>query len=253
MVFVNSDSGERFLSWGDVNGDRNDLLTQKGGDKLVRAVASNCGGATPDGPASNTVVSLDTLGPTILEDWIDLSGVKSVLIAHLPGQESGNALANVILGDVNPSGCLPYTIAKREDDYGPDSKILTFPNAPVPQQTFTEGLYVHYRFFDKNNITPRYEFGYGLSYTSFHLSSLLVNPRGLHSGEPQSRPPSVEPPQVNETIPRAHTALWPDGFRRLENYIYPYIDKEPCSPKEGSNTFPRRLQHFKTAIASWRR
>ena len=216
LVFVSSDAGEGFISWKDVKGDRNDLYPQKGGDELVKNVASNC---------DRTVVVLHTVGPTILERWIDLPGVKAVLIAHLPGQESGNALVDIIFGDVNPSGRLPYTIAKFEENYGPSSGILyRAKGVVVPQQNFTEGLYVDYRYFDKYNITPRYEFGYGLSYTHFKLNSLMVRSLGAAGSLPKARPEGIEPLQMDDTLPPAESALWPSGMRKLNKYIYPYID-----------------------------
>lgn len=216
LVFVNSDSGEGFIGWEGINGDRNDLYPQKGGDILVKKVAAKC---------SNTVVVLHTVGPTILEKWVDLPSVRGVLIAHLPGQESGNALADIIFGDVSPSGHLPYTIAKAEKDYGPDSGILYYPNGVVPQQDFKEGLYFDYRYFDKHDVTPRYEFGYGLSYTNFTISSMLITPQGLVGGsEPAPPPKGLEPPAVNSKMPDPKDALWPDGLRKLKKYIYPYLD-----------------------------
>lgn len=237
MVFVNSDAGEGFLSWNGVKGDRNDLYPQKDGDDLVRGVAENCGGKNSNGTAAATIVVVHTVGPTILERWIDYPGVKGVLIAHLPGQESGNALADVLFGDVNPSGHLPYTIAKREEDYGPDSKILYYPNGVVPQQDFTEGMYIDYRYFDKHNITPRYEFGYGLSYTSFHLSSVLISPKHISPGVPAPRPSGISPPNLSTDIPAPETALWPKSFRKLKKYIYPYITSV-SEIKKGKYPYP---------------
>ena len=215
FVFINSDAGEGFLSWGDVKGDRNDLYAQKGGDELVRKVASNC---------ENTVVVLHTVGPTILERWIDVPGVKAALVAHLPGQESGNALADVVFGDVNPSGRLPYTIAKAEEDYGPTSKILYSQEEVVPQQDFSEGLYIDYRYFDKYNMAPRYEFGYGLSYTKFELHDLIIHSLGMSGSEPRLRPDGLDPPTLDDAMPSAESAVWPNGMRKLRKYIYPYID-----------------------------
>lgn len=228
IVFINSDAGEGYLSWKDIKGDRNDLYPQKGGDELVRSVAAQC---------SNTIVVLHTVGQTILEKWIDLPSVKAVLIAHLPGQESGNALVDVMLGVVNPSGRLPYTSARVEKDYGPTSSILYYPNGLVPQQDFTEDLYIDYRYFDKHNITPRYEFGYGLSYTSFKLNSLMVHPLGL-SGEPKERPEGLTPNQINDMVGRPEQAVWPSGMRRLAKYVYPYIDSV-SDIKHGEYKYPK--------------
>ncbi|USW48251.1 Putative glycoside hydrolase, family 3, glycoside hydrolase family 3 domain, immunoglobulin [Septoria linicola] len=231
MVFVTSDAGEGFLRYEDIRGDRNDLKVQKHGEELISKVAKKCKG--------NTVVVLHSVGPTIVENWVDLPGVKAVLLAHLPGQESGNALADVVFGHVNPSGHLPYTIAKHEDDYGPTSKILTFPNHVVPQQNFTEGLYIDYRYFDKHDIDPRFEFGYGLSYTDFNLSSITAKGHGATSTTPAPRPaPASHPPQLDTSIPDRASALLPDGFKRLQKYIYPYIDSKDKIHKAPRPDYP---------------
>ncbi|GIZ39345.1 hypothetical protein CKM354_000273200 [Cercospora kikuchii] len=231
MVFVTADAGEGFLSYGDIRGDRNDLQVQKHGNTLIVEVAKKCGG--------KTIVVVHSVGPTLVEEWIDLPGVHAVLMAHLPGQESGNALADVIFGHVSPSGRLPYTIAKKEEDYGPTSKILKFPNHVVPQQNFTEGLYIDYRYFDKHDIEPRFEFGFGLSYTAFELSSLTAEVLGATSTTPAARPrAAAHPPRLDTTIPDPATAFFPEGFNRLKKYIYPYIEKGDKPRTGGHPDYP---------------
>ncbi|TKA78001.1 hypothetical protein B0A55_03842 [Friedmanniomyces simplex] len=248
LVFINSDAGEGFIGWKAVKGDRNNLFPQKSGDELVKAVAANCGGRNEDGEAvSGTVVVLHTVGPTVLQRWIDLPGVKGVLIAHLPGQESGNALTDVLFGDYNPSGHLPYTIGEKEKDYGPDSRILKFPNGVVPQQNFSEGLYVDYRYFDKHNITPRYEFGYGLSYTTFKLSGLFIHPLGAVNTSlpaPRSHVNEPVPPHLDPRVPDPETAVWPKGMRRLAKYVYPYIDSVESAKPKGKYKYPKGYDHY---------
>ncbi|KAF2258266.1 beta-glucosidase-like protein [Lojkania enalia] len=218
IVFANADAGEGYIKWGGVYGDRNDLYLQKNGDKLIRDVAKDCGAGK-----GKVIVVIHTVGPVVLEKWIDLPNIKAVLFANLPGQESGNSLVDILFGDVNPSGHLPYTIAKKEDDYGPGSKIMYLPKNLVPQQNFTEGLYIDYRYFDKNNIAPRYEFGFGLSYTVFHLSSIIVTPHVNKSPLPAPRRSGVKPPTYPTEIPDPKSALFPPDFRKLSKYIYPYI------------------------------
>lgn len=218
IVFVNSDAGEGFVSWGNVRGDRNDLHLQKGGDKLVQQVANNCG----DG-SGQTIVVVHAVGPVDLERWIDLPGVKAVLLANLPGEESGNALVDVLFGNVDASGRLPYTVGKSLDDYGKGGQILYYPNAVIPQQNFDEGLYIDYRHFDKYSINPRYEFGFGLSYTTFSFSNLILTTSKPKSSLPSPRPELLNPPSYDNTIPDPSTALFPPNFRKLRKYIYPYI------------------------------
>lgn len=232
MVFVNSDSGEGYLAWGDVRGDRNDLFLQKGGGELVTEVANHCGGGT-----GSTIVVVHAVGPVVMEPWIDHPNIKAVLAANLPGQESGNAIASIIFGDENPSGKLPYTIGKSLADYGEGGQVMYLPNAVVPQQNFDEGVYVDYRYFDKYDIEPRYEFGYGLSYTSFEYKDIQVTQQLATSKFPTLRKPSVKPPKINDTIPDVSEALFPSSIRRLEKWIYPYIDS-PDEIKNGSYPYP---------------
>ena len=222
IVFVNSDAGEGYLRWEDVRGDRNDLSIQKDGDQLIKDVAKGCGKGKSD-----VVVVVHTVGSVILEEFIDIPNVKAVLIANLPGQESGNAIVDVLFGDTNPSGRLPYTIARKEDDFGPGSKVKYLPSPSdglAPQQNFSEGLYIDYRHFDKQGITPRYEFGYGLSYTQFKLSSLLIRSKHGKSPLPSARPSGIVPPTYPTDLPDPKSALFPGGFHKVEKYIYPWLE-----------------------------
>ncbi|KAL2841421.1 hypothetical protein BJY01DRAFT_217420 [Aspergillus pseudoustus] len=236
LVFANADSGEGFISAGGIHGDRNNLFLQKGGDTLIETVAQNCGGPT--------VVVVHAVGPVIVEPWIDLPGVQAVLFAHLPGQESGNALTDVLFGELDATGRLPYTVGKSLGDYGPGAQVLYEPNAPVPQVDFSDALYIDHRYFDRHNITPRYEFGYGLSYTNWELTDFNITP--LHKGKhkklsrlPAARPADeVAPPTYDLNPPPANTSvLFPPGFRALAKYVYPYLTTlDATTPPSNPNT-----------------
>jgi len=220
IVFANADSGEGYMANDGINGDRNDLFLQKGGDALIRSVADGCG----DGKGS-TVVVIHSVGPVIVDKWIDHPSIKAVIMANLPGQESGNAIADILTGVVNPSGKLPYTVGKSLEDYGPGAKILYVPNGVVPQQNFDEGLYIDYRHFDKFGVVPTYAFGFGLSYTTFQYSNLLVIKVREKSILPAPRPAGIDPPKFDDKIPDPKEALLPSGFRKLSKFVYPYITK----------------------------
>ncbi len=230
IVFANSDAGEGFRAWNSVRGDRNDLNLQKGGDDLIKATAENCGGPT--------VVVIHAVGPVIVERFADLPNVKAILLANLPGQESGNALADVLFGDVDASGRLPYTIGKTLEDYGPGAQILYYPNGVVPQVDFNESLYIDYRHFDHHGIEPRYEFGFGLSYTTFELSDLVLNKLKQKSALPAQRFDELPAPSSSATVPSPTTALLPKGFRRLKKYIYPWIESTKLV-KHGQYPYPK--------------
>ncbi|WVQ97414.1 hypothetical protein IAU59_004527 [Kwoniella sp. CBS 9459] len=165
IVGINADSGEAYITYDGNEGDRNNLTAWHNGDELVKAVA---------GANNNTIVVVHSVGPIIMEGWIDHPNVTAVLWAGLPGQESGNALVDVLYGAYNPSGRLPYTIAKSRDDYSADIEYVNTSSPEHPEVVYAEGLDIDYRWFLSKNITPRYEFGYGLSYTTFDLSNLYV-------------------------------------------------------------------------------
>ncbi|OJJ50194.1 hypothetical protein ASPZODRAFT_128815 [Penicilliopsis zonata CBS 506.65] len=159
IVFINSDSGEAFITVEGNEGDRNTLDPWHNGNGLVQAVA---------GANKKTIVVVHSVGPIILETILAQPNVVAIVWAGLPGQESGNALVDVLYGSVSPSGKLPYTIAKKEADYGTGWVMGEIDDYP-------EGLFIDYRHFDHEGIQPRYEFGYGLSYTTFDYSYLHVD------------------------------------------------------------------------------
>ncbi|AEO63458.1 glycoside hydrolase family 3 protein [Thermothielavioides terrestris NRRL 8126] len=135
-------------------------------DGLIKHVADSC---------NNTIVVLHNAGIRLVDQFVDHPNVTALLFAHLPGEASGRALVDLLYGRANPSGKLPYTVAHNESDYavlGPDRPAGAF--ARFPQSNFTEGVLVDYRHFDARNITPRYPFGFGLSYTTFNYSNLTV-------------------------------------------------------------------------------
>ncbi|KAI0335394.1 beta-glucosidase [Cubamyces sp. BRFM 1775] len=162
LVFITADSGEASYTVEGNAGDRNDLQAWHNGDTMVEKVAS---------VNNNTIVVVNSVGPIIMESWIENPNVTAVIWAGLPGQEAGNALVDVLYGDVNPSGRLPFTIAKAEPDY---SARVIYDGSGTVQIPYSEGLLVDYRHFDANNITPRFEFGFGLSYTTFSYSNLMI-------------------------------------------------------------------------------
>lgn len=136
-------------------------------DSIILNVAKNC---------SNTIVIFQNAGARLVDTFIDHPNVTALVFAHVPGQDSGRALVSLLYGDENFSGKLPYSLPKNESDYAgldkPSQAEGEF--ALFPQSNFTEGVYIDYRSFDARNVTPRYEFGFGLSYTTFAFSGLDV-------------------------------------------------------------------------------
>jgi beta-glucosidase len=136
-------------------------------DALIDAIAA----ANP-----RTVVVLNTGGP-VLTPWRDK--VAGIMEAWYPGQENGNAVASVLFGDVNPSGRLPATFPK-SDDQGPLTSPERFPGVDDTVR-YSEGLQVGYRYYDAHGQQPAFAFGHGLAYTTFSYGRLRVQ-RSSHRG-----------------------------------------------------------------------
>ncbi|KFZ08204.1 hypothetical protein V502_09489 [Pseudogymnoascus sp. VKM F-4520 (FW-2644)] len=133
---------------------------------VVNNVAKKC---------PNTIVVTHSGGVNTMP-WANNPNVTAILAAHYPGQETGNSIVDLLWGDVNPSGKLPYTIPEKESDYDiPVTNLSSVTSADEWQSDFTEGLMIDYRHFDAKNITPLYEFGHGLSYTIFDISLFSIS------------------------------------------------------------------------------
>jgi beta-glucosidase len=159
LVFINALGSE---SW-----DRRNL-SDAYSDGIVTSVASQC---------NNTMVVIHSVGVRLVDEWFDHPNITAVVLGHLPGQDSGRALVELMYGRQSFSGRLPYTVAKRESDYGHLlDPVLPSDDTPYyPQVNFTEGVYIDYKHFVKEGIEPRFAFGYGLTYTEFEYSGLTVD------------------------------------------------------------------------------
>jgi len=140
-------------------------------DALVEAVAA----ANP-----NTIVVLETGGPVTMP-WIER--VKGVVEMWYPGIGGAQALANILFGEVNPSGKLPVTFAK-DDAQLPHPVVPGLEGVPADGQhhdvkpfdlRYTEGARVGYKWFESTHRQPLFPFGFGLSYTTYSYSGLTVD------------------------------------------------------------------------------
>lgn len=153
LVFINEASTE---------GADRPSLADVASDTLVLNVASKC---------ANTVVVIHNVYIRTVDAFYNHPNVTAIIYAHLPGQDSGRALVKLLWGDVAPSGRLPYTVAKNQTDYG----LLLYPAltpTSSPQSNFSNPSLFDYRYFQANNITPRFPFGFGLTYTTFRYNNV---------------------------------------------------------------------------------
>ena len=145
--------------------DRPEMSLPGDQDALIKAVSI----ANP-----NCAVVLN-VGSPVEMPWVN--EVQAIVEAYYPGQEGGNAIADILLGKVNPSGKLPVTFPQRYKDNP------TYTNYPgFKEVRYGEGIFVGYRYYDIKDIEPLFPFGHGLSYTSFEYEDLQM-PANIKSGE----------------------------------------------------------------------
>jgi beta-glucosidase len=214
IVFVNADSGEGYITVDGNAGDRNNLTLWHDGDALIRNVSANC---------NNTIVVVHSVGPVLVNSFYDSPNVTAILWAGLPGQESGNAIADILYGRYNPGGKLPFTIGSNAAEYGPNLIYEPTNGSNSPQDNFEEGVFIDYRAFDKKNITPIYEFGFGLTYTTFSYSNIKVNKVSNGSYTPTTGQTKAAPTLGNYST-NAADYQWPSDLTYVNTFIYPYLN-----------------------------
>jgi beta-glucosidase len=146
----------------DRGGDRESLALPPEHEALLAEVV----GLNP-----NTIVILEGSGPLLPGAWLDSAG--AVLMAFYPGQEGGHALAELVAGDVSPSGKLPVTFPRS------DAQLPAFVN---DQPEVEYDLYHGYFFVDREGHEPLYPFGFGLSYTTFSFDALRLGSQSVSRG-----------------------------------------------------------------------
>jgi beta-glucosidase len=138
-----------------LGGDRGDLHLKPADVELIRAVA---------GANKNTCVSIVAGSAVIVEEWKEM--VPAILIQWYSGMEGGSALANILSGDVNPSGKLPFAIPASADH---------LPHFDLDAETITYDLWHGYRKLEKDGNQPAFPFGFGLSYTEYAYANLRID------------------------------------------------------------------------------
>lgn len=227
IVFANSDAGETFIQVDGNLGDRNNLTFWQGADDMVATVAGNC---------SNTILVVHSVGPVLLEEYKNNPNITAILWAGLPGQESGNSIADVLYGRVNPGAKLPWTIGKKREDWGTDILYNDNDDAGVPQINYKEGNIIDYRAFDLHNKTPTYEFGFGLSYTTFEYSDLKVENLNASAYVPFMGHTTAAPTFRNFSMdPADHT--FPANFTRVNLYHYPWLNSTNLTEASGDPNY----------------
>jgi len=236
VVFAWSRGKQDFVLPGNAQHDQN---------KLIEEIAA----VNP-----NTVVVLNVSQPVAMP-W--LGKVKAVLQMWWPGDEGGWATADVLYGKVSPAGRLPFTWAKELTDYAANDPKYPERSAKGVdgKTTFSEGVYVGYRWFDKQKIEPLFPFGYGLSYASFQYSGLTVTP-AADGGLSVSFTVKNTGPVASDEVPQVYLgrpeANLPGEFPVHELASFDRISLAAGESKAVTIHVPRhRLEFWSTEDGKW--
>jgi beta-glucosidase len=145
--------------------DKPSMILPFGQEALIQAVLQ----ANP-----NTIIVLVGGGPVDMRKWKNKT--KGIVQAWYAGMEGGNALANILFGEVNPSGKLPMTFPEKLED-SPAHSLAQYPDENLLID-HKDDIYVGYRYFDTYDIEPAFAFGHGLSYTTFDYTNLNIEKNG---------------------------------------------------------------------------
>ena len=150
--------------------DRETMNLPYGQNELISTLAK----------ANPNIVVINISGTGVAMPWV--KQVPAIVQGWYLGNETGNSLASVLVGDANPSGKLPYTYYASLDQCGahklgeyPGHKSIDVLGNEVYDIPYNEGIYVGYRFIDKNNLRPTFPFGHGLSYTTFKYGKATID------------------------------------------------------------------------------
>ncbi|MDL2236841.1 glycoside hydrolase family 3 C-terminal domain-containing protein [Christensenellaceae bacterium OttesenSCG-928-K19] len=144
--------------------DRADMELEAKDKKLLEETLAQAKAA-----GKKTIVILNVCGPVDMNSFID--NADAVLCVFIPGMEGGRVTADILYGNINPSGKLPITFPQKYED-GP-----TYGNFPGRDQEvwYGEGIFVGYRYYDQRDVAPLFPFGHGLSYTQFEIGNIKTN------------------------------------------------------------------------------
>ena len=156
--------------------DRKELGLSYGQDKVITALAK----------ANKNLIVVNISGNAIAMPWA--KEVPAIVQAWYLGSEAGSAIASVLTGDVNPSGKLPFTFPASLQDVGAH-KLGEYPGtprsdgSPIVDQKYNEGIFVGYRWADKEKTKPLFSFGHGLSYTTFAYGKAIADKKVMGQDE----------------------------------------------------------------------
>lgn len=212
IVFAFANSGDSSSEIDGNYGDRKNYTLWANNVEMIKSIADRC---------AKTIVVINSPGPVDLEEFIDHKNIVGVLWSAPLGQYYAQAIGDIIFGDYQPSGNLPFTISKHTDNYVDVIDRVPLNGKPVDDLN----RLLDYRYFDEMNIVPRYPFGHGLTYTKFKLSDLTISEKKQPSIDLSKPDPYLDPYFFDHTsVEDPSEALFPfSEFKPVPGHIYPYL------------------------------
>ncbi|WP_062175824.1 beta-glucosidase [Dysgonomonas macrotermitis] len=200
------------------------------------------------------VVVVINVGAVIeMSSWKDK--VDAILLAWLPGQEAGNSVADVLSGKVNPSGKLAMTIPAKYEDLSTADNFQGLPIEKPTDVTYSEGIYIGYRYFDTKKIEPAYPFGYGLSYTTFEYSNIKVSDKEFGNEIFVTVDIKNTGSIAGKEVVQLYMSAPKTGIDKPEKELKAFAKTRPLNPGESQTLFfklnPKDLASFNENVSAW--
>ena len=229
------------------NTDRKDLSLPYGQDELIEALAG----------ANANLIVVNISGNAVAMPWA--GKVAAIVQGWYLGSEAGTSLAAVLMGDVNPSGKLPFTFPARLEDVPAHSlgQYSAVRSKNVTTVRYNEGIFVGYRWTDRQKkVQPLFSFGHGLSYTTFEYGKPVVDKREMKAGEqltvtvPVKNTGSREGKEVVQLYIRDKKSSVERPIKELKGFCK--VSLKPGEEKEVSFTIDRSaLSYFDAGSHQW--
>jgi beta-glucosidase len=203
--------------------------------------------------SKNVIVVLTAGGNVDMTKWID--NVPALIHAWYPGQEGGTALAQILFGDVSPSGKLPVSFERNWEDSAAFDNY--YPKKGDKHIEYKEGIFVGYRHFDRSAVKPQFPFGFGLSYTKFQYRDLIITPPSSDLNAPVKVSFSIrnvgarDGAEVAELyVGDSHSSV-PRPVKELKGFVK--VQLKPGESKRATISLDRRaFSYYDVATRGWK-
>ena len=204
------------------------------------------------GLTDKVVVMINTGGQIDVKELTANPAVNAIIYMSQLGMETGNAVADLLTGKVNPSGRLTSTWAINYEDF-PNAKTFSHNNGDVMNERYEEGIYVGYRYFDSFGVKTQYPFGYGLSYTDFEVKPLAVtaDPKEICISVSVANTGSL----AGKEVVQVYAACPQNNLKKEHKRLIGFAKTKTLAPGESQTVtitaIPKALASFDEKAGAW--